>query len=98
MVERDADQRQTVGVILRDATGALYAIDAESLATFRVADEERPLVEALLRGEDVVGFGRLAGGADGFAAFCRSLQDADGTWARSLHLTHVAVSLWVLGR
>ena len=98
MVEWAPDQPRTAGVILRDATGAFYAISAERLDACRVAEEQRPLVEALLRGEDMLGYAATEDGADGFTALCRSLQDASGTWVRSLHLTHVAASLWVLGR
>lgn len=98
MDERALATPRRVGVILRDAAGVFYVIAAERLAAFQVADGQRPLVEALVHGEDVVGFLGCADGDEELAALCRSLKDADGAWASSLHVTHVASSLWVLGR
>ena len=93
-----AGRPEAVGVILRDGDGAFYAIAAGALAACRVAEEQWPLVEALIRGEDVAGFGGQAGEGGAFASICRSLQDDAGGWSRSLHLTHVAASLWLVGR
>ena len=98
MAERAPAQPRTIGVILRDVAGTFYVFSAERLAAFEVADDRRPLVEALIRGEDVIGLGGRGDGVDDLAALCRSLQGADGRWARSLHPTHVAASLWLIGR
>ena len=98
MAGADGEQAETVGVILRDGDGIFYAITDEGLAALRVTEEQRPLVEALIRGEDVAGLCGRWDAPDAFATLCRALQDAGGAWARSVHLTHVAASLWVIGR
>ena len=96
MARRVDNHRGMVGVILRDSTGMFYAISAERLASLQVSEEQQAAVEALIRGDDLIGF---AGGVDGteeFAALLRSLQEIAGERVRSFHLTHVAASLWVI--
>ena len=98
MADAVGERSGTVGVILRDAAGVFYAITDEGLAALRVTEEQRPLVEALIRGEDLAGFGPGWDGPGAFATLCRALQEIGGAWAPSVHLTHVAASLWVIAR
>src|SRR5436190_21894469 len=98
MAETARTPEQTIGVILRDASGAYYALPAEQLAACCVSEAQRPAVEALVRGEDLVAVDGGTGDADAFSALYRSLQAARlGAEARSVHLRHVAASLWLIG-
>lgn len=98
MADTRAHVQEIRGVILRDSTGTFYAIPAELLASLQVSQEQQAAVEALIRGDDLMAFACSVDGTDGLAAFFRPLQDASGERVRSFHLTHVAASLWVIGR
>jgi hypothetical protein len=96
MAETARIAERTIGVILRDASGAYYALPAQQLAAYRVPEAQRPAVEALVHGEDVVGMD--GGVADAFSALYHSLQAARlGAEAPSVHLRHEAASLWLIG-
>jgi hypothetical protein len=44
------------GIVVQDEHGDYYAIARADLSRFRVADGDRPVVEAFLQGDDVGGF------------------------------------------